>query len=524
VYSTLRASGAARLGGAVASPSLGRSISTGPYLNRTGLDAPGALTADPTSPFAFLGLAQAPVTAPFAWTPGARGSDASLPWPPPGLHLVASFAGAAGSPWQGVQAAIHYTLFQGMPLVGKWVEVACAAPPCNVTLDSVEVLDLALNPGFSPVASAPYPGASEDIPGGGIPLFAGTGRLSAITSLQYGVHARHSNDVVTQGGDAGSTQPRLNVGDDAGLAWEVGGNSSSGGGGGGAAGAAVWTSVQAYLLLHDSGPEQGVAVPLYPSSETYWGCTLGPCAVPGSGTPFEGTFTERRGLALRRFLLAVAPQVAENPLQYHLALSDSASVRAACDQMNSVGWEMLILSYGSGFDWESSDPAYAARVKADVAYCAALGVAVGGYDLIGWTRDPGRGWAALDAAGGNTGNACFGSGWEDYFQATVLAFAAATNATAIETDGPYAGYACHNASHAHHSGAGNSVQVQSRNMARVYTAFRNAGMHVNAPDSWFTAGINKMGIGCVSARARAAAEFSIISPPSFSLFPARQLQ
>jgi hypothetical protein len=32
-------------------------------------------------------------------------------------------------------------------------------------------------------------------------------------------------------------------------------------------------------------------------------------------------------------------------------------------------------------------------------------------------------------------------------------------------------------------------------MARVYTALRNAGLHINAPDSWFTAGINKMGIG-----------------------------
>ena len=76
-----------------------------------------------------------------------------------------------------------------------------------------------------------------------------------------------------------------------------------------------------------------------------------------------------------------------------------------------------------------------------------------------------------------------------------LAFAAATNMSVVETDGPYAGYACHNASHAHHSGPSNSVQLQSRSMARIYTALRNAGLHVNAPDRWFTAGINKMGLG-----------------------------
>lgn len=249
-----------------------------------------------------------------------------------------------------------------------------------------------------------------------------------------------------------------------------------------------------YLLLHDDGPEQGVAMPLYPSSETYWGCTLGPCS-PGVGTPFEGAFSERRGLALRRFLLTVAPHVAENPLQYHLVASDSASVRAACDQMAAVGWEMLVQSYGSGFNLESSDAAYIARVKSDVTYCRARGVEVGGYDLIGWTRDPGRGWAALDASGGDSGDACFASGWADFFTGAALAFANATGVSVYETDGPYAGYGCSSTAHTHHAGAGDSVQKQTRIMAATYTAFRNAGFHVNAPDSYMIHGASKMGIG-----------------------------
>lgn len=195
--------------------------------------------------------------------------------------------------------------------------------------------------------------------------------------------------------------------------------------------------------------------------------------MPGSGTPFEGGINERRGLAMRRFLLAFAPQVAESPLQYHLVASDSASIRAACDQMASVGWEMLVLSYGSGADVESSDPAYLARVAGDVAYCKAEGVEVGAYDLIGWTRDPGRGWAALDAAGHDTGNACMSSGWGDWLQGQMLAFGAATGLSNVETDGPYAGYACSNASHGHTEA--NSVQLQSRKMAQLYTALRNAG-------------------------------------------------
>jgi hypothetical protein len=428
VYSALLPSTSASLGGVVAAPALGRSLATGPYLNRTGLDAPGALQSDPASPFAFLGLAQAPMDKPFEWAPGTRGADPAIPWPHPGLHAVATFQGMAATAWENVTAAVHYQLLQGLPFVGRWVEVGCSEGlQCGIVLDAVECVILALNPGFSPIASAPYPGQSEDF-AGGMPLFPGTGRLTAVTSLQYGAHARHSNDVLSMGGDAGSTQPRLSIGDDEGLNFPLG---TSG----------PWTSVKAYLLLHDEGWEQGGTVPLYPSSETYWGCTLGPCAVPGSGTPFEGSFSERRGLALRRFLLAVAPQVAEAPLQYHLVASDSASVRAACDQMSSVGWEMLVESYGSGYDVESSDPAYLARVAGDVAYCKARGVEVGGYDLIGWTRDPGRGWGALDAAGHDTGNACFGSGWEDFFQGSVLNFSVATGASVIETDGESEGSA-----------------------------------------------------------------------------------
>ena len=95
--------------------------------------------------------------------------------------------------------------------------------------------------------------------------------------------------------------------------------------------------------------------------------------------------TERRGLTLRRFISLIAPQGLENPLQNHLTASDSASIRASCSAMASVGFEMLVLSFGSGFDVENADPAYRARIAADIAFCRALGIEVGGYDLIGWS-------------------------------------------------------------------------------------------------------------------------------------------
>jgi hypothetical protein len=465
------------VGGLVAAPALGRTVATGAFLNRTGLDAQGALLPDPAAAaLPFLNVTSGPLIAPYAWRPGSRGSDPTLSWPPKGLRVEALFGGPlATAPWTGTTVRITYEIFDGIPLLSKSVEIAGG----GVILDAVCVEELALNYGFAPLASMAYAGQSADFPSGS-PIFPGTGKLTAISNFQYGTTVSWTNDCLVFGCDAGSTQPRLTASDNAGLNFSLA--------------VGTWTSMKLYLLLHDDGPEQGVAMPLYPSSETYWGCTLGPCAA-GSGTPFEGAFSERRGLALRRFLLTIAPQVSENPLQYHLVASDSTSVRAACDQMHAVGWEMLVQSYGSGFDLESQDIAYISRVKSDVEYCLALGVEVGGYDLIAWTRDPGRGWSALDGAGADTGNACFASGWFDFFTTAALNFANETRVSVYETDGPYAGYSCSNSSHEHHAGVSNSVQMQSRRMAATYSAFADAGFHVNAPDSWMAHGISKMGIG-----------------------------
>jgi len=70
-------------------------------------------------------------------------------------------------------------------------------------------------------------------------------------------------------------------------------------------------------ILFDDGPEGGSAQPRYPSSETYFGCTLGPCT-PGAGWALEGGMTERRGLTIRRLFTYIAPQGLETPLQNHM--------------------------------------------------------------------------------------------------------------------------------------------------------------------------------------------------------------
>jgi hypothetical protein len=473
-------------------------VSSGPFLNRTGLARPGVLVATPSS-LVFAGWTTFSPVARFTWAPGRRGSPPGAQWPPAGLGLTASFTGLPGSPFCGVNVSVHYEMYVGSPSVAKWLTVVplSSSPPgavWPVILSALEVERLGVSPSFSPLAPIPYP-ATFPPPTPLLPAFPSSGKLGLLTDFYYASLVTWINDDAN-GDTPGSSQPLVTVAELDGLAVLIAPPSALPPGVPTMPGASsgAWTSLRVYELLFDDGPEGGVALPRFPSSETYYGCTLGPCE-QSTGTPIMGGLTERRGLTLRRFLSLVAPQALENPLQNHLTASDSASIRASCSQMAQVGWEMLVLSYGSGADVESSDPAYRARIAGDIAFCNALGIEVGAYDLIGWTRSPGRGWDALAQDGSDSGDACFASGWETYLLQAFLSFINSTGLTMVETDGPYAGYGCANSTHTGHHGWGDSVQIQSRSMAATYEALQSRGVYVNAPDSWFLSGISKMGIG-----------------------------
>ena len=100
----------------------------------------------------------------------------------------------------------------------------------------------------------------------------------------------------------------------------------------------------------------------------------------------DSTDKERSGLAVRRMKRLLAPAAQENPIFMHLTANptDTKAVEAAIDQMQEVGFEMIIYSFGSGFQIESSDPGYISKIKASIDYAKSHGnIEVGAYDLIG---------------------------------------------------------------------------------------------------------------------------------------------
>jgi hypothetical protein len=82
----------------------------------------------------------------------------------------------------------------------------------------------------------------------------------------------------------------------------------------------------------------------------------------------------------------------------HCTDSSASGIRQCVDQAPAVGFEMVIISFGAGFNLESTDPVYLAGMRNISDYAAAKGIEMGGYDLLAHTR--GR--------GGNASAECIG--------------------------------------------------------------------------------------------------------------------
>ncbi len=210
----------------------------------------------------------------------------------------------------------------------------------------------------------------------------------------------------------------------------------------------------------------------------------------------ENEDRERSGLAFRRMYRTLTPQVTENPIFMHLRNSDSASIRAAVDQCVAVGFEMVILTFWSGFNMENEDPAYIARIKEDFDYAHRKGIRIGGYILLATTASKGPLHDAIDPETGKpNGSLCLGSAYTDAHFARIFRFIDQTGMDVIETDGPYHGYECASTEHKYHRGLGDSRWVQWNRQVEFYRGCLDRGLYINSPDWYFFGGSHKTPMG-----------------------------
>lgn len=211
----------------------------------------------------------------------------------------------------------------------------------------------------------------------------------------------------------------------------------------------------------------------------------------------DGSDRERRGLAQRRMYRTIAPWTQENPVMVHLISSNPANIRSMIDQCAEVGVEMIILSFGSGMNLESNDPAYQAKYKEIADYAKAKGIVIGAYSLLA-----SRGAAtANDNCGGPGARVrfgvmpCLGAKWGQNYLKSLHDFLGNTGFGILEHDGSYPADTCAHTDHPGHRGLSDSQWTQWTAITDFYKWCRSEGIYLNVPDWYFLNGSSKTGMG-----------------------------
>lgn len=214
----------------------------------------------------------------------------------------------------------------------------------------------------------------------------------------------------------------------------------------------------------------------------------------------DGTDRERNGLSIRKMYRTLAPWITENPIFLHLVTTNTKKVKAAIDQCAETGYEMVILSFGSGLNMEDISYKNTKKFRELVDYANSKGIELGGYSLFS-SRKIGPETDVIDKETGKPGGAkfgnapCAGSDWGIEYYRKLEEFIDKTGFGVLEHDGPYPGDFCASTSHPGHEGHGDSQWKQWRQVTDFYKRLRAKGVYMNLPDIYHLSGSNKIGIG-----------------------------
>lgn len=210
---------------------------------------------------------------------------------------------------------------------------------------------------------------------------------------------------------------------------------------------------------------------------------------------------ERNGLARRKMYRTLFPWTNQNPIFMHLISTDPVKVKSIVDQCVETGYEMVILSFGSGLNMEDDSEANIHKFKELADYAHSKGIKLGGYSLFSSRRiddendviDPVTG---LPDKGAFFGHApCLGSTWGIHYIKKLKNFFDKTGFDILEHDGPYPGDVCASTKHPGHQGLEDSQWRQMQIQKQLYQYLNGKGVYINAPDWYFLDGSNKIALG-----------------------------
>ncbi len=396
------------------------------------------LKSDPAA-FQFAGFEVGPTQARFPWK--RKPYSPNLPWPPPGIRLSLHYRPPAQK-LAGLAVSVCYEMYDGIPVLCKWLVLRNDGPKA-VTLNRFvnEILAAVEAESTGPVKPGwEYPNIHVE----------SDYAFNGATPLEADVTTHWVND------------PQYT------------------------------TQRWATPTLLESRPPLGpdAVIPPGGTFETFRTFEL----------IYDSTERERKGLALRRMYRTIAPWVAEHPIYMTVVPADPVTVRRAIDQCAEVGFEMVGLSFGSGFDFENESPAYLGEIKELADYAHAKKIELGGYSLLA-SRSVGPDHDVIDAKTGKPGGAvyghcpCLGSRWAaDYFR-KIRTMIEQTGLDLFEHDGSYPGDLCASTRHPGHRGLNDSQWTQWKTIVEHYRWCRARGVYLNVPDWYFLNGSNKVFLG-----------------------------
>lgn len=214
----------------------------------------------------------------------------------------------------------------------------------------------------------------------------------------------------------------------------------------------------------------------------------------------DGYDRERNGLAKRRMYRTIAPWTTENPIFMHLVSTDPVKVKNIIDQCAATGYEGVILSFGSGLNMEDTSHTNVAKYKALADYAHSKKVLLGGYSLFSSRRISDED-DVINPRTGKPGGAffnnapCLGSKWGLSYLEKIKYFITTTGLDIFENDGPYPGDVCASVTHPGHTGKDDSQWKQMQLQKGLYHYLNKKGVYINAPDWYFMDGTNKIALG-----------------------------
>lgn len=397
---------------------------------------------DDSSAFQFSDFEIKNIRPRFPWKPKRWALNKQ--WPPKGKEIIFYFK----SPLKelgGINIAVHYEIYDHFPLMSKWISLENNSDK-EITIDSFknEILSVV---------------EEESVVGGDGRL--ATPHINVQSDYSFGDMTSKYADHTTYWLPDSLYTSQVNY------------------------------NLQTPCLL-ESKPPIGPAYQLQPHAKFE--------AFHTYEMMYDSYDKERCGLEERKMYRILAPWATENPIFLHLTSTDPTIVKAAVDQCAATGFEMIILSFGSGLDMEDTSETNIAKIKSLVDYAHRKGIEMGGYSLFS-SRSIDPKDDVINPKTGKPGGAifgnapCLGSQWGLDYLKKLSTFISKTGFDLLEHDGPYPGDICASATHPGHNGMNDSQWKQWWLSISFYRELRQKDIYINAPDWYFLNGTNKIGMG-----------------------------